>query len=77
MIVSEVRSVLSEGTIKVGPQNEGFFTYYLLDSQEKWGIPFYHEPKAAEPIDYLHKVQDDYPKTDKGGHSSRTIGSLT
>ena len=41
------------------------------------GKPLYHESEATEPIHTLHKVQDDNPKTDKGGHLFRTMSSLT
>ena len=38
----------------------------LPDSQEKWGKALYQEPKATEPIHYLHKVQNDHPEANKG-----------
>ena len=49
----------------------------LLDSLEKWGRLLHHNPKAAEPVHYLHKAQGDNPQIDKGGHLCRTMGCLT
>ena len=63
-----------QGTIELG---QGFLSISLPDSQEKWKRPFYHEVKATEPVHYLHKVQNGHHEADKGGHSSRTISSLT
>ena len=71
------KAQVSEGTIELGPGNKGFFTYPFLIPPKKWGKPRYHEPKAAEQVHYLHKVKNDHPEADKGGHSSRTMGSLT
>ena len=76
MMTSEVSSFLSEGTIEGAPHNKGFFMYPFLIPR-KMGKPLYHELKVAEPVHYLHKIQNDHPETDKGCHLSRTVGSLT
>ena len=39
MITSEVSSLLSNGTIKVGPREQGIVYISLPDIQEKWGKP--------------------------------------
>ena len=76
-MTSEVGSMLSEGTIELGPGNKGFFAYPFLIPKKNGGKPLYHELKATEPVHYLHKVQNDHPETDKAGHSPRIKGSLT
>ena len=48
----------------------------LHDSQEKWGKLLYHELNGTEPVHYLHKIQNDHPDTDNGGHLFRTMGNL-
>ena len=40
MMTSEVSSMLSEGTIELGPGNKGILYISLPDSQEKWGSYF-------------------------------------
>ena len=75
-MASEVRSMLSVGTMGVGPENKGFLPYPFSIPMKNRESHFYHECEAAEPIQNLHKAQDDHPKTDNGGHPSRALGSL-
>ena len=77
MMTSEIFPVLSEGTIKIGPREQGILYTSLPHSQEKWEKPHCHEPKTNQPIHYLNKVQNDHPEADRVGHSSRTVGSVT
>ena len=72
MMFAEVRPMLSESTIEVGPWNKGFFTYLFLIPKKKRGKPLYGESEATEPIHNLHKVQGDHPETNEGSHLSRT-----
>ena len=77
MMTSEVSSILSKGTIEFVPGNKGFFTYPFLNPMIKGVSHFIMSPKTAEPVHYLHKVQNDHPEADRGGNSSRTMGRLT
>ena len=63
-MASDVRSMLSECTIEVGPENKDFHIS-LLDFLEKQGKPFHYEIKAMELVHNFCKTQDDYPETDQ------------
>ena len=76
-MTSEVSSLLSEGIIELSPRNMEFFTYFLLIPKKNGESHFIMNLKAAELAHYLCKVQDDHSETDKRGHSSSTMGSLT
>ena len=72
---SEINTMLSERTIELGPWNKGFLL--LCHPQEERDELLHNESKASQPVHYLYKIQDDQPRTDKGGHLSRSLGSFT
>ena len=47
--------------------------YYL---QETWDESPQNESRSFQPVNDLYNIQDNYPKTDQGGHLSRSLGSL-
>ena len=77
MMTSEVMFNTILGHHRVGPREQGIVYISLPDFQEKLGMLLYHEPEPTEPVHFLHNIQNDHPQADKGGHSSRAMGSLT
>ena len=75
MMASEVRSMLSEGSIEVGPGKKRF--HIPLHDLQKMRKAIFDESKAAELIHNLHKIQNDHPETDLGSQSLRVMSSLT